>query len=89
MLRKARIKKNKTIEGTILVMYADEFLSKHNNELLGHLESIANFKQGTTLNFATNIRIGAQENVPVLNAFNIYLQQLSREGVSRIIINNI
>jgi len=44
-----------------------------------------NFKVNNTLNFATNMRIGAQERVPVLDAFNIYLQQISRE-IDRIII---
>ena len=71
---------------TILLMNEDDFISKHNSELLGYLEDVPGFKQeDNTLNFPTNIRIGAQTNVPVLNAFNIYLQQLNRD-TDRIII---
>tara|TARA_R110002050_G_scaffold233644_1_gene369561 strand:+ start:1434 stop:1688 length:255 start_codon:yes stop_codon:yes gene_type:complete len=81
MLRKAN-----RPQQTILLMNEDDFVSKHNSELLGYLEDVPGFKvDEKTLNFTTNMRIGAQQNVPVLNAFNIYLQQLSRE-VQRIII---
>ena len=80
MLRKAKQR-----QPTILLLNEDDFVTKHNTELLGYLEDVPNFKVNNTLNFATNMRIGAQERVPVLDAFNIYLQQISRE-IDRIII---
>jgi len=80
MLRKAKQRPQ-----TILLLNEDDFVTKHNTELLGYLEDVPNFKVNNTLNFATNMRIGAQERVPVLDAFNIYLQQISRE-IDRIII---
>ena len=81
--------RNKKRQETILVMYAEDFLQNHNSELLAHLEDVPNFKQGNTLNFKTNMRIGSQNRVEVIDAFNIYLQKLQHEGVDRIIINNI
>ena len=80
MLRKAKQR-----QPTILLLNEDDFVTKHNTELLGYLEDVPKFKVNNTLNFATNMRIGAQERVPVLDAFNIYLQQISRE-IDRIII---
>ena len=80
MLRKAKQR-----QPTILLLNEDDFISKHNSELLGYLEDVPNFKVNNTLNFATNMRIQSQTRVPVIEAFNIYLQQLSRD-TDRIII---
>ena len=70
---------------TILLMNEDDFKMNHTSELLAHLEDIPGFKRDGVLNFPTNIRIGGGENIQVLNAFNMYLQQLSRD-TDRIII---
>lgn len=82
MLRKANKK-----QITILLMNEDDFISKHNSELLGYLEDVPGFKVNEkTLNFSTRTRIGSDQPVPVINAFNMYLQQLSID-TDRIIIN--
>lgn len=81
MLRRAKGKIK-----TILLMNEDDFISKHNSELLGYLMDVPEFKADeNTLNFSTQMRIGSEQQVPVLDAFNIYLQQLSRD-TDRIII---
>lgn len=69
----------------ILLMNAEEFESSHTSELLAYLEDVPNFKVNNTLNFSTNIRIGSQEQIKVLHAFNIYMQYLS-QSIDRIII---
>tara|TARA_R110002050_G_scaffold79721_2_gene170414 strand:- start:402 stop:650 length:249 start_codon:yes stop_codon:yes gene_type:complete len=69
----------------ILLLDAEDFTSSYNSQLLGYLEDVPGFKVNDTLNFSTRTRIGSQERVPVLEAFNMYLQQLSRD-TDRIII---
>ena len=69
----------------ILLMHAEEFESSYTSELLAYLEDVPNFKVNNTLNFSTNIRIGSQEQIKVLHAFNIYMQYLS-QSIDRIII---
>ena len=73
---------------TILLLNAEDFTASHTSQLLGYLEDVPGFKVNDTLNFSTRTRIGSQERVPVLEAFNICLQHLSRD-TDRIIINNI
>ena len=69
----------------ILLLNAEDFTSSYNSQLLGYLEEVPGFKVNDTLNFSTRTRIRSQERVPVLEAFNMYLQQLSRD-TDRIII---
>ena len=69
----------------ILLLNAEDFTSSYNSQLLGYLEDVPGFKVNDTLNFSTRTRIGSQQRVPVLEAFNMYLQQLSRD-TDRIII---
>ena len=64
----------------ILLLNAEDFTSSYNSQLLGYLEDVPGFKVNDTLNFSTRTRIGSQERVPVLEAFNVYLQQLSRDA---------
>ena len=71
---------------TILLMTEDDFISKHNSELLGYLLDVPSFKvDGKTLNFSTRTRIASETSVPVLEAFNQYMQQMSFD-TDRIII---
>ena len=80
--RKSNVKEN------ILLLDANDFTSSYNSELLGALEDCQQINFGTHLNFSTNIRFEGNQNSRVIQAFNIYVQQLRRE-YSRIIINNI
>ena len=59
----------------ILLLNAEDFTSSYNSQLLSYLEDVPGFKVNNTLNFSTRTMIGSQERVPVLEAFNIYLQQ--------------
>lgn len=79
--------RNKNKLTTILLMNEDDFISNHNSELLGYLMDVPGFKvDDYTLNFSTKMRIASDQQVSVLNAFNMYLQQLSFD-TDRIIIN--
>jgi hypothetical protein len=80
--RKSNVKEN------ILLLDANDFTSNYNSQLLGELEDCKQINFGTYLNFSTNIRFEGNQNSRVIQAFNIYVQQLRRE-YSRIIINNI
>lgn len=71
---------------TILLMTEDDFISKHNSELLGYLLDVPEFRvDEQTLNFSTKMRIGSEARVSVLDAFNQYMQQISFD-TDRIII---
>jgi hypothetical protein len=83
------LKRKSNVKENILLLDANDFTSSYNSELLGVLEDCQQINFGTHLNFTTNIRFeGNGNNNRVVQAFNIYLQQLRRE-YSRIIINNI
>jgi hypothetical protein len=82
------LKQKNNVKENILLLDASDFTSSYNSQLLGVLEDCQQINFGTHLNFTTNIRFEGNGNNRVVQAFNIYLQQLRRE-YSRIIINNI
>ena len=73
---------------TVLMLDASEFNKSHTSELLAHLEDIEGIRKGNTLQFSTRTEFRGLENIKVINAFNIYLRQLSM-STDVIIINNI
>jgi hypothetical protein len=82
------LKKKNNVKENILLLDAVDFTSNYNSQLLGALEDCQQINFGTHINFSTNIRFEGNTNNIVIQAFNIYVQQLRREH-SRIIINNI
>jgi hypothetical protein len=73
----------------ILILDAEDFRSNYGSELLGWLEDCDAINFGSHLNFRTNIRFEGNANSRVVQAFNIYIQQILSRECSRIIINNI
>ena len=71
---------------TILLLNEDDFISKHNSELLGHLMDVQEINFGSTINFSTQTYFAGDNEIPVIQAFNNYLRGLRRD-VERIIIN--
>jgi len=70
----------------ILIINSSDMTSYYNGELLAHLQDCQDIRFGDTINFATNTRFEGDGQSRVMDAFNVYLQHLSRT-VSRIIIN--
>ena len=83
------LRQKSNVRENILLLDANDFTSNYNSELLGALEDCQAINFGTHLNFPTNIRFEGNSNGVVIQAFNIYLQQLLSREYSRIIINNI
>ena len=69
-----------------MVLDKEDFNNYYGQELLANLESCPQIRFGDTLNFETKTIFNGTQNSSVVDAFNMYLRNLSRT-VERIIIN--
>ena len=70
----------------IMILDREDFNNYYGQELLANLESCPQIKFGNTLNFVTKTVFDGTQGSRVIDAFNIYLRNLS-SSVERIIIN--